>query len=251
MVTNNKINLSPERYFAADVFARESTVLFEHHWWLIGSTSQLTKRGQYLSTKIGRANIFVICNAQGELKGFHNICRHRAGPIVTEESGECPGKLLICQYHGWSYDFSGKLINAHDQTQSIEKLRMHLKPVRVAVWNQMVFVTLSDATPPLPQWLGSVAERVTEFIQDQVLTFHDVIHKTAKTNWKCYGDNACEGYHVGIVHKTLGQTASSEKIDLHCEPQGQYVRFDVTYENSEADQSRTGKGLWIYKFPGY
>ncbi|MBX2882320.1 MAG: Rieske 2Fe-2S domain-containing protein [Granulosicoccus sp.] len=250
MAIENEINLPVKKYTDSAVFEEESKLLFEQHWWLIGTTSSVDQKGKYISARLGTATLFVLCNEQGELKGFHNICRHRAGPIVVDEQGTCPGKLLICQYHGWSYDFSGKLVNAHGLTQSIDPAKTQLKKVRVETWNQMVFVTLGDAAPSLLHWLGTVAERVETFLQSQNLTAQGVIKKNAHTNWKCYGDNACEGYHVGLVHKTLGQSASNEKIDLHCEPEGEYVYFDVTYEDSQKDQSRTGKGLWIYKFPG-
>ena len=48
----------------------------------------------------------------------------------------------------------------------------------------------------------------------------------------------------------LRQATASEEISLFCEPDGKYVWFDVTYKDNSADQSRSGKGLWIYKFPG-
>ena len=44
------------------------------------------------------------------LRGFHNVCRHRAGPLVTDPAGRCAN--LVCQYHGWSYDCDGALLAA-------------------------------------------------------------------------------------------------------------------------------------------
>jgi phenylpropionate dioxygenase-like ring-hydroxylating dioxygenase large terminal subunit len=32
------------------------------------------------------------------LNGFHNICRHRAYPVVTKDEGNV--NILSCQYHG-------------------------------------------------------------------------------------------------------------------------------------------------------
>ncbi len=243
-------NISADQYTSPTVFAQESENLFSLHWWLIGSDAELDQKGSYITAEIGGARIFVIRDEEGGINGFHNICRHRAGPIVVDNKGICSGKLLVCQYHGWSYDFAGRLVNAHDQTASCDKAQLGLTPVRVGVWNRMVFVCLSDCAPSLLQWLGPVADRVTRFLGAESFLYHDSIEKVASTNWKCYGDNACEGYHVGMVHKTLGQATENEKIDLYCEPDGKYVWFDVTYSNTLVDQSRSGKGLWIYKFPG-
>jgi len=243
-------NISSDQYTNPLVFEQESERLFSLHWWLIGCDAELDQTGSYISAEVGGARVFVVRDANGSLNGFHNICRHRAGPIVSDDKGVCPGKLLVCQYHGWSYDFTGGLVNAHDQTAFCDKTQLGLLPVRVEVWNQMVFVCLGDRAPSLLQWLGPIADQITNFLGAVPFVFYDSIEKTGDTNWKCYGDNACEGYHVAMVHKVLSETTENEEIELFCEPNGQYVWFDVTYVDTSIDRSRSGKGLWIYKFPG-
>ena len=42
----------------------------------------------------------------GTLRGFFNVCRHRAGP-PAEGCGS--RKLFRCGYHGWTYDLDGRL----------------------------------------------------------------------------------------------------------------------------------------------
>jgi phenylpropionate dioxygenase-like ring-hydroxylating dioxygenase large terminal subunit len=75
------------------------------------------------------------------------------------------------------------------------------------------------------------------------------VSKTAQCNWKAYGDNSCEGYHVGMVHQALGSSMQRESVQIDSYANGQFVGFDVTY-GAGMDQSRAGKGFWIYKFPG-
>ena len=42
---------------------------------------------------------FFLCqDREGNLNGFHNICRHRAYPVITKDEGNA--KILACQYHG-------------------------------------------------------------------------------------------------------------------------------------------------------
>ena len=81
------------------------------------------------------------------------------------------------------------------------------------------------------------------------MAFKDLVLHEGTANWKNYSDNSCEGYHVGFVHKGLGKTVSDEKIDIRPYENGSFVGFDVTYEASDADASRHGRGFWIYKFP--
>ena len=56
--------------------------------------------------------LVVVVDREGELRGFHNVCRHRAGPLVDDGEGRASG--FVCRYHGWSYDTTGRLINARD-----------------------------------------------------------------------------------------------------------------------------------------
>ncbi|RDI80438.1 hypothetical protein Vi05172_g9583 [Venturia inaequalis] len=44
------------------------------------------------------------------LRGFHNVCRHRAYTVTRKPVGS--SLVLGCRYHGWSYDTQGKLTKA-------------------------------------------------------------------------------------------------------------------------------------------
>ncbi|OCT45188.1 hypothetical protein CLCR_05999 [Cladophialophora carrionii] len=45
------------------------------------------------------------------LRCFHNVCRHRAYPVISSNKVGCRPNLG-CKYHGWTYNLSGKLIQA-------------------------------------------------------------------------------------------------------------------------------------------
>ena len=53
--------------------------------------------------------LLLVRTGDGHLRGFYNVCRHRAGP-VAEGCGS--RKLFRCGYHGWTYGLDGKLISA-------------------------------------------------------------------------------------------------------------------------------------------
>ena len=46
----------------------------------------------------------------GEIRGFHNFCRHRGTRICDAEHGHA--SKLVCPYHRWTYDLDGRLITA-------------------------------------------------------------------------------------------------------------------------------------------
>ena len=55
----------------------------------------------------------MVRNTAGEVKAFHNICRHRGNKLVwndmplEETSGVC--RQFTCKYHAWRYDLDGNL----------------------------------------------------------------------------------------------------------------------------------------------
>ena len=242
--------LEAHLYCDAEVFAREREPLFTQHWWLIGSESELNTKGDYIATTLGRYPIFVVRDHQHSIRGLHNTCRHRAGPLVVDSHGNISGSLLVCQYHGWSYDFEGQLINAHRLNSCINKAEYSLYPIKVSLWNGMVFASVGHDAPPLIEWLGEITEIAKPFPSASSMVPLGTLEKSGNTNWKCYGDNSCEGYHVGLVHKALNSSMDQDAVTIHCYEKGKFVGFDVSYCTSAADPSRSGKGLWIYKFPG-
>jgi nitrite reductase/ring-hydroxylating ferredoxin subunit len=46
-------------------------------------------------------------NRAGELKAFHNVCRHRCLQLVDKLCNV--GHLLRCRYHSWTYTLDGEL----------------------------------------------------------------------------------------------------------------------------------------------
>ena len=44
----------------------------------------------------------------GQVRCFHNVCRHRGSRVVADERGRCKS-ALVCPFHGWAYNLDGTL----------------------------------------------------------------------------------------------------------------------------------------------
>lgn len=92
-------------------------------------SSRFNKPGDYFKLEIAGFPFILIMGKDRTVNGFHNVCRHRAYPIVKKEFGSStvlgnkPFFITLqslrnsdsgagCRYHGWSYDTSGNLIKA-------------------------------------------------------------------------------------------------------------------------------------------
>jgi len=241
--------LPHDYYHDEAVWTRECERIFRRHWWLIGPAAAVDGNGDYSALCLIRWPLVAIRDQQGELRAFYNLCRHRAGPLVTD--GEGSRREFVCRYHGWRYACSGELLKTpgFESAALDDAARLGLLPVRAEIWNGLLFVCLDDDAPGLAEWLGDIVGIAARFDGPQGMAFDGEVRKPAACNWKTYADNSCEGYHVGMVHGALGSSMQRESVDIAAYENGQFVGFDVTY-GAGRDHSRAGRGFWIYKFPG-
>lgn len=240
----------PHRYYHdASTWDYECDHVFRRHWWLIGTESALANPGDYIALTLIRWPLVVVRDQAGQLRAFYNLCRHRAGPLVVDSSGHC--RDFVCRYHGWRYACSGELLKTpgFEHEALGECGQMGLLPVRVDRWNGMIFVCLDESAADLEAWLGDILPIAQRFDAIASMQFDGEVSKPAVCNWKTYGDNSCEGYHVGMVHRALGSSMQRESVNIGNYDNGQFVGFDVSYHGGD-DDSRAGQGFWIYKFPG-
>ena len=235
-------------YHDAAVFQRERQAIFARNWSLIGRLEKLARPGDYVAGEVAGYPVFVLRGRDGGLIGFHNVCRHRAGPVVRQAAGHCD--VLRCAYHGWTYDLDGGLRKApgFSPAADFDFADYGLLPLRVAQWNQLVFVCLDEVAPDLETWLGDILEIARGFPPLSAMTFAGADGTEGATNWKTYSDNAAEGYHLPFVHKSLSKAVARNQLDIAAYENGAFVGFDVRYQAPRGRDS--GRGFWIYKFPG-
>lgn len=233
-------------YCDPSVFAEEQRRIFAQHWMLVAHEGQLAEPGRFVTAEIAGQPIFVLRGRDGALRGFHNVCRHRASPLLLAPAGQC--SALRCPYHGWLYDQTGALKKAPGfQDAALDPDRWGLWPVRVESWNELVFACLDDGAPTLTDWLGDIVPIAAQYPPIGTLRYFGETLHDAPTDWKAYGDNSCEGYHLGHVHRDLSAMLVKENTRIVPVENGQFVRFDVTYDLG--DGGPPAPGTWIYKFP--
>jgi choline monooxygenase len=210
------IDTLPAAWYAdPQVFENERRRIFARHWHLLGRTSQLQGAGDYVTGEVAGLPVFAVVGRDGVLRAFHNVCRHRAGPLFTDEGGTC--QALRCRYHGWLYGFDGALRSAPGFPDA-------------------------DA-PDLETWMGAVGELAAPFPAMSDFVFHGEKTYEGACDWKAYGDNSCEGYHLPFIHGELNKAVAS--CDIRTYEDGSFVGFHVGYSGGV----REAQGLWIYKFP--
>ena len=105
--------LSAALYRDPAVFETERRHVFAKSWLMFAHDSQMEQPGAYVAQTIAGYPLIVVRGEDGQVRAFHNVCRHRAGPLADDGTGKCE-KQLVCRYHGWRYALDGRLASARD-----------------------------------------------------------------------------------------------------------------------------------------
>ena len=247
------LTLPADYYVSPQVASKERDHIFARTWQVVARREQLAKPGDFITAEIAGEQILVSRGTDRELRGFYNVCRHRAGPPAT---GCGNRKVFRCGYHGWTYGLDVKLLNAPemDGTKNFCAEDFARRPVRVAEWSLWVFVNLDLNAEDLVPALREVPSQAARFDLEAMKLYERREYKL-ECNWKVYIDNFLEGYHLPSVHPGLNKeldysqytTTMYERHSVQSSPIRGPENEDTTerrYKQSKGDLS--ADYFWIF-----
>ena len=253
-------------YWSDEWLALEQEYCFRRSWVFAGAEAELAEPGAMKPIEIGGAPLVILRDQEGQIRAFHNVCRHRGAKLVTEH---CIKATLTCPYHAWSYALTGKLrsrphFNGPNEVDTFEDgggEKLDLMAVRCETWNGCIFVNVSGDAEPLLDWLQPMLARTKNYDFSQI-QWAGKLDFEVDANWKLVYENYMEGYHVFAVHPKLLKFAPmnvrwSGEWDEHVfyndyifpeldEGRGEGLPH---YPNLPEDDAK--RGLWFLCFPHF
>ncbi|MDB5432826.1 MAG: Rieske (2Fe-2S) protein [Caulobacter sp.] len=217
--------------------------VFAKAWQFFVHESAVAAPGAWAAETLAGFPLLVVRGHDGVLRGFHNVCRHRAGPLSDGEAGVCEA-VLTCRYHGWTYTLDGRLRAARDfgPAEGFDPRDFGLLPIRVETWRGLVFVNIDlDASP-----LGPVVAPLERRLEGRDWNGLTVMLKRSHAmgcNWKTYVENYLEGYHVPAMHPGLDAEIDSARYEVEVE--GRVVVHTAPLREPGAVYD----GLWAWLWP--
>lgn len=197
--------LQRDLYCDSGVFQQDLDHVFYKEWLFAIPSCEIPKTGNFATLQIGAYPVVITRGADGMIRAFHNVCRHRGQRLCTKETGSTP--KLVCPYHQWTYDLDGKLLYARDMQDSFDPAQHGLKKVHCVDLGGMVFICLAEVPPPIsdlaPKLMGYLAP---SGLKDAKVAYSSTI--VEKGNWKLVIENNRECYHCGGSHPSLCRTYS-------------------------------------------
>jgi phenylpropionate dioxygenase-like ring-hydroxylating dioxygenase large terminal subunit len=214
---NYEDSISPEHY------ELEREAIFRRTWLNVGRVEQIPRAGNYFTKELDAAgtSVVVVKGGDGEVRAFHNICRHRGNKLVwndyprEETSGTC--RQFTCKYHGWRYDLEGAITFVQQEQEFFETdwSKWGLATVQCEVWLGFIWVNLDpDNTVSAEEYLGRLGAGLEGYPFEDMTQVYKYRAEVG-SNWKLFIDAFAEFYHAPILHANQATADESRKLSSY------------------------------------
>jgi Rieske 2Fe-2S family protein len=228
-------------YTSEAAFEFDLAAIFGTSWLLAGFDAEVKRPGDFLSIVVGRWPVLIVRGRDGELRAFHNSCRHRGSILCGPGSGNVP--RLTCPYHRWTYGLDGKLLAAGRMPEDFRKSDHALGPVHLETVEGAIFICLAEQAPDI----STLRRDLAPLLAPHGLRHAKVAAKSTlveQANWKLVMENGRECYHCATGHPELSLTfpvGAAEYFDLE---EADAVAFATRMEELGLPGGPVGEDWW-------
>lgn len=198
----------PSAAYTSETYHRlEMSRVLGRSWTGVAFAHQVPNPGDAIPVVAAGLPAIVLRDRDGQVRVFHNVCRHRGSVILSEPVKAQP--TLRCPYHGWAYGLDGALRATPwwdgkkvADAQSLDRASRGLVSIRSGVFLDVVFVNVSGDAPPLETVVAPLAALSAPYDMDRFRLAHYQAGDVP-ANWKLTVEAAVENYHEEFVHQQL------------------------------------------------
>jgi phenylpropionate dioxygenase-like ring-hydroxylating dioxygenase large terminal subunit len=204
-MSDEAISLPAWIYHDPGFFELEKQAVFRGSWQLLCHVSDVPQPGDYHTFEFLGESVFAVRGEDGQVRSFHNVCRHRASRLLDEPKGRC-GKRISCPYHAWTYSSSdGRLLAVpqKDAFKGLDVERHGLAPVEQEIFMGFVFVRFASGGPSVAEMAAPYANELAVYRLEHLVPQGRVTLRPRAVNWKNIADNYSDGLHITVAHQGL------------------------------------------------
>jgi Rieske 2Fe-2S family protein len=216
----------PSRYYCdAGIAEQEWERIFSRSWLCAGREAELSGTGEFFTLTAGGENLLIVRGADGQLRAFHNVCRHRGSRLCEAERGQLKSAIR-CPYHAWTYGLDGRLLGTPHlrEGEHVRRDDFPLHRIGLEVWGGFIFINLRARAGPLRRQLGKIVERTRRYPLPSLRSGARLVHDV-EANWKILVENYQECYHCPGIHPELCDLVPLYRTGWVDAPDGQSAYF--------------------------
>ncbi len=250
------VSMPPRVYTSEGVFQLERENIFAREWHCAGRADELSEPGAYVTLDIAGEPVFAVCDREGNIRAFSNVCRHRCARLLE---GRGKAGRIVCPYHAWVYNLDGSLMSAPMMPDDFDANGISLPEIAVENWRGWIYINLDRNAPPLFPRIEALDEEMANYHMERYTTLF-VTEEIWDTNWKCLVENFSEAYHVFAVHPTTVDAALPTRLGTYppggegffryCQKKLEGVTFDLEKDGTVLNDDLTEEQRETYPIVG-
>ena len=190
-------------YVDAGTFQLDMERIWYREWLFAIPACEIPRRGNYVVHTIGDYSAVIVRGEDGQIRAFHNSCRHRGSVVCNKPKGSRP--KLVCPYHQWTYNLDGSLATARDMGPDFDPKQHGLRPIHCREVAGLIYICLADVAPEFESFAAEAARYLAPHdLINSKIAFESTI--VEKGNWKLVWENNRECYHCAGNHPALCRT---------------------------------------------
>ncbi|MCS6825523.1 MAG: aromatic ring-hydroxylating dioxygenase subunit alpha [Caldilinea sp.] len=127
-------------------------------WHPVATLESLRER-RILGVRLLEEDI-VLWQIGDQVLAWQDLCIHRGTRLSL---GKVEDGVLICPYHGWSYDAGGRCVHIPAHPDQVPPAKARVKPYHARVQYGLIWVCLGEPggdVPPFPEWEDSAFRKI-------------------------------------------------------------------------------------------
>jgi phenylpropionate dioxygenase-like ring-hydroxylating dioxygenase large terminal subunit len=200
----DRLSLPAWIYRDPEFLDAEREAIFRPSWQIVCHLSDVPRAGDFHTLDFLNETIFVVRGQDGAVRGFFNVCRHRAARLLDGSSGNC-GSRVTCPYHAWTYNLQGALIGLPERQEfsHMNQAEHGLVPVQTEIWRGFVFIRLTGSGPSVADMMAPYDAEIGPNRFEDLVPLGRVTYRERAVNWKNVGDNYSDALHIRVAHPGL------------------------------------------------
>jgi phenylpropionate dioxygenase-like ring-hydroxylating dioxygenase large terminal subunit len=232
----------PGRFYTDEAWlGEEKNQLFRKEWICVGRQEEVANRGDYITLELLNEPIVIVRGLDDTIRALSNVCRHR-GTVIMADKGNA--KSLLCPYHHWAYDTSGKLVHAPciEVRTGFDVDNCRLPELKLEEWFGFLFVSLSEKPDDIFSTLNPLNKILKNYHLEK-MHLHYLEEVIWPVNWKILIENFMEGYHLSPLHRNTLHKVNPSNLCQHFPAGENYFGYSVGFASRLGDDRLGHKDL--------
>lgn len=201
LVSRQKPGYTLEQPFYTDpeIFEFEKDRVLFRQWQFVDQISRIPNKGDYFLFTIAGEELIIVRGENDQVHAHFNVCRHRGSRICLEQEGN--KHRLVCPYHAWTFELSGKLFNARQMPEDFDPQAHNLHSCLVKVFEGLIFVYLGkEEEAPDFDFIARSYRPWSQELRIADTKVAAIKKFPTPANWKLVIENFLECYHCRPSH---------------------------------------------------